>query len=61
MGYSDKHQGYKCYHSPSQQIFVLQHVVFDRITFPIPNDWVIPLQVILPYQFFKNVSPLYLH
>ena len=34
VGYSEKHKGYKCFHSPSRKFIISRHVVFDETAFP---------------------------
>jgi hypothetical protein len=34
LGYSSEHKGYKCFHVPTNHLFISQDVVFDETVFP---------------------------
>ena len=34
LGYSSLHKGYKCFHIPSNRVYISRDVVFDEIVFP---------------------------
>ena len=38
VGYSEKHKGYKWFHSPSQKFIISRHVVFDETVFPFQSS-----------------------